>query len=84
MALDGKAKLVRRHAVAVVADRNQALAAVPQHDVKMRGAGVDGILDKFLGDGGRAFDHFAGGDQVGNVIGENSDLRHNRSSVVSG
>ena len=41
-----------------------------------RGLGVEGILHQFLDDAGGALDHFAGGDLVGDLLGEKADAVH--------
>src|SRR5207249_3103629 len=48
MALDREVELVAAHALAVVADRDQTLAAVAQYHLDVLRAGVDRILDQFL------------------------------------
>ena len=39
-------------------------------------AGVEGIFDQLLHDAGGAFDHFAGGDLVGDLFGKQADAVH--------
>ena len=64
MALDRQDQLFRGHAAAIVGDRDQPLAAVPQGDVDARGAGVNRVLDQFLDRRRRPLDDFAGGNAV--------------------
>jgi hypothetical protein len=64
VALDGQGQLLRRHAVAVVADREIAAPAVPQHRFDVAGARVEGVLQQLLEGGRRPLDHLAGGDAV--------------------
>ena len=58
---------------AVVGHANQAATAGLDFDGHARGPGVEGIFDQFLDDAGGAFDHFAGGDLVGHLLGQKSD-----------
>src|SRR5207302_11149165 len=64
VALDRERELVRGHAGAVVADRDQRLAALAQPDLDAGRAGIDRILDQFLDGRRRALDDLAGGDAV--------------------
>ena len=41
-----------------------------------RGAGVERVLQQFLHHRGRALDHFARGDLVGNVLGKDVNAAH--------
>ncbi len=52
------------HAVAVVFDAQQLLAAELDRDGDARGAGVERVLDQLLDDGGRTLDDFPGGNLV--------------------
>ena len=62
--LDGERELVPRHALAVIADGDEALAAVAQHHLDAARAGVDRVLDQLLHRRGGALHHLAGGDAV--------------------
>ena len=64
------------HADAVVLDPDQLLAAVLDGDGDARRLGVDGVLDQLLDDRGRPLDDFAGGDLVGQVVGQLADAAH--------
>ena len=64
MALNRESQVIRPHAGAVIRNADQALATAPEGDVDLGGAGIDGILDEFLHDAGRAFDHLARRDAV--------------------
>ena len=55
---------------AVIGDADQAASAGLDFDGDARGLGIEGIFDQFLDDAGGAFDHFAGGDLVGDVFGQ--------------
>ena len=68
MALEGEQGVVARHALGVVRDAQQAPAAGLDVQLDAARAGVDGVLDEFLGDRGRALDHLARGDLVGDVV----------------
>jgi hypothetical protein len=75
MTLDRQRQFLGRDAAAVVADADQAHAAVFQIDVDPPGAGIDGVLDQFLHHRRRAFDDFAGSDLVDEGVGQLAD-RH--------
>ena len=63
-------QLVGGDAAAVVAHADQADAAALDVDLDAAGAGVQAVLDELLDDGGRALDHFAGGDLVDELVRE--------------
>ena len=56
--------------------KSQSNSTRADFDGDFFGIGVEGILDKFLHDAGGAFDHFAGGDLVGDLLGEKFDPVH--------
>ena len=65
----GDARVLRRHAAAVVADADiggPAVAQLHRHGV---GARVEGVLHQLLDDGGGPLDHLAGGDHVRHMGG---------------
>ena len=62
-------------AAAVVDDADEGDAALVGLDRDARGAGVEGVLDQLLDDGGRALDHLARGDAAGDFRREHSN-RH--------
>ena len=64
MALDGEGEVLRPHADAVIGDADEALAAAPEGDVDLGGAGIDGVFDEFLHHAGGALDHLARRDAV--------------------
>ncbi len=76
VAFEGQQGIVAVHALAVVGDADEAAAAGLDFDANAVGAGVQGILQQFLDHGGRAIDNLAGGDLVGNLVGENADAAH--------
>jgi hypothetical protein len=64
VALDGQRQLVPAHAVAVIGDRDQRLAAFAQRHLDAGRAGIDGIFDEFLDRRRRPLDDLAGGNTV--------------------
>jgi hypothetical protein len=76
MAFEGEQSVVADHAAAVVGDANEAAAASLDFDADACGAGIEGVLQELLDDGGGAVDDLAGGDLVGNLVGENADTAH--------
>ena len=64
VALDRQRQFIRRHAGAVVDDRDQPLAAFLDGDVDARGPGIDRVLDQLLDRRCRALDDLARGDAV--------------------
>ncbi len=78
VALQAEEGVVLLHAVAVVGDPHQALAALFDLDKDFRCRGVQGVFHQFLDHGCRAFDNFSGGDLVGKVFREDLNSgRHN-------
>ena len=57
------------HAAAVIGDPQEGHTAVANLQSDLGCAGIDGVFQQLLGNTGRALYHFAGGDQVGNVLG---------------
>jgi hypothetical protein len=57
------------NAAAIVADTDEADAALFQVDVDASRAGVQGVFDQFLDDGSRSFDDFASGDLIDEGVG---------------
>jgi hypothetical protein len=74
--LEGEEGVVAHHAAAVVGDTDEATAAGFDIDADAGGAGVEGVLQQLLDDGGGAVDDLAGGDLVGDLVGENADAAH--------
>ena len=67
-------QFVRRDAAPVVADADQAGAALLQVDVHPPGTGIQRVFDQLLDHRRRALDHLAGGDLVDQGVGERADL----------
>jgi hypothetical protein len=65
VAQDGEASVLGGHAGAVVPDQDAGGSAVPELYLDPGCPGVQGILDQLLDHGGRAVDHFARGDLLG-------------------
>ena len=76
MALEGEQGVVAQHAAAVVGDADEPAAAGFDFDADAGGAGVERVLEELLDDGRGALDHFAGGDLVGDQVGEDADAAH--------
>ena len=75
---DGEARVLFRHAFAVVRDAQEARAARHDFDFDLRGACVYRVFDELLDDGGRAFDDFAGRNLVDRAVVEHVDTAHER------
>ena len=78
MAQDRETCVLFRHTLAVVRHAQEARAARQDFDFDLRGAGVDGIFDELLDDGGRALDDFAGSNLVDRAVVEHMDTAHER------
>ena len=63
--LERQPRILRRHALAIVLDANEPLAAELRGDGDAPGAGVEAVLDQLLDDRGGPLDHLAGSDLVG-------------------
>src|SRR5271155_1066824 len=88
MTLEGEHGIVAYHAASVVGDLDQLLAARLNVDLNARGARVQRVLEQFFHHRGRALHHLAGGDLVGDVLGEYVNAAHgavlsSRFSVLS-
>ena len=83
MALEGEQSVVAHHAAAVVGDADEAAATGFNFDADAGGAGIEGVLQQLLDDGGGAVDDLAGGDLVGNLVGENADAAHAGSRICA-
>ena len=84
VARDGQRQVVGRDALAVVADADEAHAAVLEIDLDAAGAGVEAVLDQFLDHGRRPFHDLAGRDLVGERVAELLDAPHAGSTAMSG
>ena len=76
VAFEGEEGVVADHAVAVVGDADELAAAGFDVDADAGGAGVEGVFEELFDDGGGALDDLAGGDLVGDLIGEDVDATH--------
>ncbi len=78
MALDRERQIGARHAVAVVADADEAAAAAVGEDIDAARAGIERVFHKLLDHARRPLDHFAGGDAVDGGFGKLAD-RHGQA-----
>lgn len=76
MAFEAEKRVVMIHAAAIIGDADQALAARFGFDADGVRASVKSILEKFLDDRGRAFDYFACGDFIGDILRQDANLGH--------
>ena len=76
MALKGEQRVVAHHAAAVVCDADELAAAAFDLDANAGGAGIERVFEQLLDYGRRAVHHFAGGDLVGDLVGEYADAAH--------
>ena len=76
MAFEAEQRVVAAHAEAVVSDADEAASAGADFDGDFFGVRIEGVFDEFLDDARGAFDHFAGGDLVGDLFGEKMDSVH--------
>ena len=67
MPLDRQPRVLGIHALAIVLDAEQLLAAELDRDRDARRAGVERVLDQLLDDRGGPLDDFARGDLVGEM-----------------
>ena len=78
VAFEAEQRVVAAHAGAVVGHADEAASAGLNFDGDSRRLGVEGVFNQFLHDAGGALDHFAGGDLVGDVFGQQADAVHGR------
>ncbi len=76
VAFQAEERVVAVHAGAVVGDADEAASARLDDDVDAGGLRVEGVLDQLLDDAGRPFHHFARGDLVGDLFGQQADAVH--------
>ena len=76
VALESQHGVIAAHARTVVGNLDQAPAAGLQVNPHLGRGRVERVLDQFLADGGGPLDHFAGGDLVGDLVGEDADAAH--------
>ena len=73
MSLQRETRLCGRHPDAVVGDRHEGVAALAQLDPDAPRIGVEGVLDEFLHDGGRALDDLPGRDLIDQIVGQEAN-----------
>ena len=71
------------HPTTVVPDAKERLSAGDEVDGDRRRPGVQGVFDKFLDDGYRPLDDFAGGDFPGERLRQDGDAVHGRRPSLS-
>ena len=76
MALEREDGIVACHAFTVVRDFQQPAAARFHIDDNASGARINRVLDQFFTDGGRTLNHFAGSDEVCEVVRKDADFGH--------
>ena len=76
VALEGQQGVVAHHAAAVVGDLDELLAAGLDLNLDARRTGIERVLQQLLHHRRRPLHHFAGGDLVRDVFGENVDAAH--------
>ena len=84
VALEGQQGVVAVHALAVVGDADELAPARLDLDADAVGAGVQSVLQQLLHHRGRPVHHLAGGDLVGNLVGEYADAAHTLLRVTQG
>jgi hypothetical protein len=81
MTLDGQSRILRVHPLAVIFNAQQLFAAKLDRHGNAPGAGIERVLDKLLDDRRGTFDHFAGGDLIGEVQGKAVDAGHSELTI---
>lgn len=76
VAVEREFDVVGVDAAAVVADADEADAAAFQFHINRRCARVYAVFNDFFQGVGRAFDHFAGGNLVDEVVGQGGNAWH--------
>ena len=76
MAFEAEQRVVAAHAGAVVGHADEAAPTGLDFDGNARGPGVERVFNQLLHDTGRALNHFAGGDLIGDLLGEQADAVH--------
>ena len=76
VAFEAEQRVVAAHAEAVVGHANETASARADFDGDFFRVGVERIFDQLLHDAGGPFDHFAGGDLVGDLFGKELDAVH--------
>ena len=70
MPLEGQQSIVAQHATTVVGDLDKLFTAGFDLDSDARRTRIQRVLQQFLYYRRRTFNHFAGGDLVGNLLGK--------------
>ena len=73
VALDGERQVGTRHALAVIADADQAAAAAVGKHIDAARAGIERVFDKLFHHARRTLDDFAGSDAVDGGFGKLAD-----------
>ncbi len=76
VAFKGKHGVVAAHAVAVVGDADELSATGLDFNADAGCTGIEGVLEQLLDHRRGTIHHFAGGDLVGNLVGEDADAAH--------
>ena len=76
VAFEAEQRVVAAHAKSIVRHADKAAPAREDFHREMRGLGVEGVLDELLHDAGRALDHLAGGDLIGDLLRQQADAVH--------
>ena len=76
MALEGQQGVVAQHAAAIVGDANETAAAGFHFDANLRRARVERVFEQFLDHRSGTLHHLAGGDLVGDLVGQNAYAAH--------
>jgi hypothetical protein len=79
VALEGQQGVVAVHSLAVIGDADELSPASFDLDANAHGSRVERILKELLDHRRGPIDHLAGGNLVGNLIGEDADLAHKNS-----
>ena len=76
MPLQAEQRVIAAHAEAVIHHAHEAASARLNLHRYARSLGIQRVLDQLLHDAGRPLDHFAGGDLVGHLLGQQADAVH--------
>ena len=71
-------RIVAAHAITVIGNIDERAPAVLDGDRDASGLGVQRVFGQLLHDRGGTFDHFAGGDLVGDLFGQKANPIHSR------
>ena len=76
MTFEGEHGIVAHHAASVVGDLDELFSAGLDTDLDAGCASVQSVFEQLLDYRGRALHHLAGGDLVGDVLGEYVNAAH--------